>query len=102
MDDPLERRIAQDDQDIAVCEHVADAAGEVRKQPAGVDDHVGVEGAQRLRDGGPRLLVGHGALHAGEAEEHGKAAGEMVDVVPDALGGERRAEPRRTARRARW
>ncbi len=62
MDDPLERRIAQDDQDIAVCEHVADAAGEVRKEPAGVDDHVGVEGAQRLRDGGPGLLVGHGAL----------------------------------------
>ena len=25
----------------------------------------------------------------GEAEEHGKAAGEMVDVVPDGLGGER-------------
>ena len=62
MDDPLERRIAQDDQGVAVCEHVADAAGEVGKEPAGVDDHVGVEGAERLRDGGPRLLVGHGAL----------------------------------------
>ena len=54
----------------------------MRKEPAGVDDHVGVEGAQRLRDGGPRLLVGHGALDVGVAEEHGKAAGEMVDVVP--------------------
>ena len=89
MDDPLERRMAQDDQDVAVCEHVADAAGEVREEPAGVDDHVGVEGAERLHDGGPGLLVGHRAGDAREAEEDGKAAGETLDVVPHGVGVER-------------
>ena len=69
--------MAQDDQDVAVGEHVADAAGEVREEPAGVDDHVGVEGAERLHDGGPGLLVGHRAGDAREAEEDGEATGEM-------------------------
>ena len=97
MDDPFERRMAQDHQSVAVGEHVADAAGAVRQEPAGVDDHVGVEGAERLRDGGPGLLVGHRAGDAREAEEDGEATGETLDVVPHGVGVERLAGPRRTA-----
>ena len=90
MDDPLERRIAQDDQDIAVCEHVADAAGEV-------EEGAGRRRPPRRRRGrpAPPAMTGHAfslataPVHVGETEQHGKTAGEMVDVVPDVLGGER-------------
>ena len=64
------------------------AAGEVGKQPAGVDHDIGVEGAERIGDGRPGLLVGDGLAHAGETEQDRKATGELFDVVPDGLGGE--------------
>ena len=79
-------------------EQFAGAAGEVRQEPAGVDHHVGVETPQRCGHHRPGLLIGGGPLDAREAEEHGQTTGEMVDVVPDGIGGERapgRGEERR-------
>ena len=75
MDDPLERRIAEDDQGVGVFEHVANATSEVGKEPAGVDHHIGVEGAQRFRDGGPGLLVGHGPATSVRPNRTGRPPG---------------------------
>ncbi len=89
VDDPFERRIAHDEEDVALLKQLAGAAGKVRQEPAGVDHHVGVETPQRCGHHRPGLLIGGGTLDAREAEEYGQTTGEMVDVVPDGIGGER-------------
>ena len=101
VDDRPQRRFAQHDQDVGLGQDGADTAGELGKQPAGVDHDIGVEPGEGLGDRRPRVLVGGGLSHTGESEQNRKATGELVHVVPHGLGGERRAGPRRTERRGR-
>ena len=68
MDDRLQRRFAQEQQGVGLIENVANAAGELRKQPAGIDDDIGVESGEDLCDRRLRLLVGDGLMDTGEAE----------------------------------
>ena len=87
MDDGLERRLAQDHQGISTGQHLPHSAAEVGEQSAHVDHDIGVEGAERIGDDRPGLLVGDGLVHAAQTEEHRETPGEVVDVVPDVLGG---------------
>src|ERR1035437_3947002 len=60
----------------------------MRKQPADVDDDIGVEPGQGLGDHRPRLLVGDSLVNTGEAEQNREAAGKLMDVIPHGTRGQ--------------
>ena len=88
MDDGLEAGLAQDEKRIGPGQQLPDPTGEVGEQSADIDHHVGLEGPEGVGDDRPGPLVGDGLMHAAQPEEHRKAAGEPIHVIPDVFGGE--------------